>query len=47
MTVADVFAVPEGDDRDRAIDAWCQSVWTAFGECRPAIIALLREDHIR
>ena len=24
MTVADVVAVPEGDDRDQAIDAWCR-----------------------
>ena len=46
MTVADVLAVPEGDDRDRAIDAWCRSVWTAFGDVRPTIIALLREYHI-
>jgi len=46
MTVVDVVAVPEGDDRDRAIDTWCHSVWTAFGDSRPAIIALLREYHI-
>lgn len=46
MTVADVLAVPEGDARDRAIDAWCQSVWTAFSDGRPAIIALLGEYHI-
>ena len=46
MTAADVLAIPEGHDRDRAIDAWCRSVWTAFGDNRPAIVSLLREYRI-
>jgi Family of unknown function (DUF5946) len=46
MTVADVLAAPEGHERDRAIDAWCRSVWTAFADSRPAVIALLREYRI-
>ena len=43
ITATDVLAAPEGTDRDEAIDAWCQSVWAAFHESRPAILALLRE----
>src|SRR5437868_7098436 len=35
MTAADVMAVAAGPERDRAIRAWCASVWTAFHECRP------------
>jgi hypothetical protein len=33
---------PEGPDRDRAIDQWCQPVWAAFSQNRPMIIALLQ-----
>jgi hypothetical protein len=43
ITAADVLAAPEGTERDEAIDAWCRSVWAAFHESRPAIIALLGE----
>jgi hypothetical protein len=43
MTAVDVMAVPEGPDRDLAIDAWCRSVWAAFRESRPTIVELLRE----
>ena len=43
MTAADVLAVPEGPDRDLAIDAWCRVVWTAFQDSRPIIVGLLRE----
>jgi hypothetical protein len=43
LTVVDVFAVPEGPGRDRAIDAWCASVWGAFRDCRPIVAELLRE----
>jgi len=46
MTVADVLAAPAGPDRDRAIDDWCRSVWTAFGANRQTIIALLGEYQI-
>jgi hypothetical protein len=46
MTVMDVLAVPEGTDRDLAIDAWCRSVWDAFCDSRRTIIELLREYRI-
>ena len=47
MTVYDVLAAPVGAERDNAISAWCQSVWTAFRDNRPAIIELLREYQIQ
>lgn len=47
MTAADVMARPEGPGRDAAIDAWCASVWEAFGASRPAVIALLERHAIR
>jgi hypothetical protein len=47
MTAADVLAVPEGDERERAIDEWCRSVWTAFRDSRPTIVDLLREYQLR
>jgi hypothetical protein len=43
MTAADVLSVPEGSDRDLAIDAWCRSVWAAFRDSRQMIVELLRE----
>jgi hypothetical protein len=43
MTVEDVLAASPGAGRDRAIDDWCCSVWTAFAANRPAVIELLRE----
>jgi hypothetical protein len=43
MTVADVLAAPAGPERDRAIDEWCQSVWTAFRGNRQMIVDLLQE----
>ena len=46
MTVADVLAASAGPERERAIDNWCRSVWTAFGANRQTIIALLREVQI-
>jgi hypothetical protein len=46
MTVADVLAAPPGPERDRAIDDWCRSVWTASAANRDAIVALLREYRI-
>jgi hypothetical protein len=46
MTVADVQAAPAGPERDMAIDNWCRSVWTSFGNNRETIIALLRECQI-
>jgi Family of unknown function (DUF5946) len=46
MTVADVLAASAGPERDRAIDDWCRSVWSAFSGNRQTIIALLREYQI-
>ena len=46
MTVVDVLAAPAGVERDKAIDDWCESVWTAFRANRPAIVDLLREYQI-
>jgi hypothetical protein len=46
MTVVDVLAASTGPERDVAIDNWCRSVWTSFGENRKTIIALLREYQI-
>ena len=46
MTVADVLAAAPGPDRDKAIDDWCRSVWTAFIRNRENVIVLLREYQI-
>jgi hypothetical protein len=43
MTAADVLLAPPGADRDKAIDAWCASVWQAFRGHREAIVELLEE----
>jgi hypothetical protein len=45
-TVADVLAVPPGPERDKAIHAWCASVWQAFRDCRQTVVDLLRERGI-
>lgn len=42
ITAADVLAAPAGPDRDRAIDAWCAAVWSAYAEAAPAVAALAR-----
>ncbi len=41
--VRDVVAAPPGPTRDRAIEAWCVSVWDAYRGCRPKVVALLAE----
>jgi hypothetical protein len=47
MTVADVLAASPGVERDEAIDAWCECVWTAFRATnRQRIVDLLREYRI-
>ncbi|MFV1988300.1 MAG: DUF5946 family protein [Gemmatimonadota bacterium] len=45
VTAVDVMAAPAGPDRDRAIDAWCASVWDAFAASHEAVAELL-ESHI-
>jgi hypothetical protein len=46
LTVMDVASRPEGQLRDEAIDRWCASVWTAYNETHPAVVALLRDHGI-
>ena len=46
MTAADVMAAAEGPERDKAIDAWCASVWNAFADQRQAVERLLTQHHI-
>ena len=46
VTALDVIAVPEGDERDAAIDRWCETVWHAFSASRDVIVRLLAEDGI-
>ena len=40
MTARDVMAAPAGVERDRAIDAWCTAVWTAYRDVAPSVRAL-------
>lgn len=47
LTAIDVLAVPAGLERDRAIDEWCASVWSAFAESRQAVVDLLAQHGIR
>lgn len=42
VTASAVLAVPAGDERDRAIDAWAASVWDATATHRGTIEDLLR-----
>ena len=42
----DVMALPEGAERDAAIDRWCQSVWDEFQDSRDTIVGLLHEYRI-
>ena len=47
MTVRDVVAEPPGDRRDRAIEAWATSTWTAWrGQVRKAVDAFLLSQGI-
>ena len=41
MTAVEVMRAPEGPERDRAIHAWCRSVWGSFVENRSAVVDLL------
>jgi hypothetical protein len=43
MTAIDVLSAPAGPERDRAIDAWCASVWDAYRDVAPAVVMLARE----
>ena len=46
MTVVDVMAAPGGPERNRAIHAWCASVWAAFADGRQTVAELLRQEGI-
>jgi len=46
VTVAEVLAAPPGPERNKAIDAWCSSVWRAFRESHQTVADLLRERGI-
>ena len=48
MTVVDVMKQAEGNERDRAIDRWCESVWSAWsgGGNREAVRQLLVDAKI-
>jgi len=46
MTAIDVMAAPAGPERDRAIDAWCESVWAALGDNRHIVAELLRQHGV-
>ena len=46
LTACDVLAAAPGDQRDAAIDAWCESVWGAYHDSRATIAALLHEHGV-
>ncbi len=46
ITALDVVAAAPGAARDRAIDAWCASVWQAFAEGRQKVVDIVREHGI-
>ncbi len=41
-----VVLAPEGEQRDRAIHAWCRDVWSAYSTERPKVEELLRQHGI-
>jgi len=43
MTAIDVMAASPGPERDRAIDAWCASVWNAFTDSRQTVVDVLSQ----
>ena len=40
LTAIDVMKAPPGPERERAIEAWCASVWAAFREDQRLLAAL-------
>ena len=46
MTPSDVLAAPAGPQRDKAIDAWCMSVWTPWQVNRGTLAELLKHHGI-
>ena len=47
VTAIHVMAAPPGDERDRAIDTWCASVWEAFAASHEAVVELLERHDFR
>jgi hypothetical protein len=43
LTAVDVMESPPGPERDRAIEAWCASVWEAWRDSHDRVAALLTE----
>ena len=43
LTVIDVMQSPPGDARDKAIEAWCNSVWNAWHDSHGRVAALLSQ----
>lgn len=46
VSVVDVVAASAGPERDRMIDSWCASVWTAYAGNRKAVIDFLARHGI-
>ena len=46
VTALDVMAAPAGSERDRTIDAWCSSVWSAYHDSHEAVASLLQHHGI-
>jgi uncharacterized protein DUF5946 len=42
ISAVEVMHAAEGPERDRAIHAWCASVWAAFAAKRETLVELLR-----
>jgi hypothetical protein len=46
ITAIEVMAASEGPERDKAIHAWCASIWASLAENREKIVELLRQHRI-
>ena len=46
MRPSDVIAAPPGQERDKAIDAWCASVWAPWQSNRRTIANLLEQHEV-
>jgi hypothetical protein len=44
IRVSDVLAAPAGHERDRMIEAWCASVWSAYSKVHDEIAAIARRE---
>ncbi len=43
MTVSDALAAKAGEERNKTIDAWCASVWDAYGAAHEQVAILATE----